>query len=163
MRLTQRIVNTARYEGTGNMRKVYWDDKLAGFGLRVHPSGRKSFVLSYRVAGRKRLMTIGASGPLTLKEARMRAKQHLVDIIDGKDPLETKRARRNGSGAVQVTDRERQLIGEAADDIVAALTRDHKHAEPVWTEKQREFARGGLEVRLVTLLTTIRRRDTSCP
>jgi hypothetical protein len=39
-------------------------------GLRIYPSGKKSFVYSYRAGGRKRLLTLGAFGKLTLDMAR---------------------------------------------------------------------------------------------
>ena len=47
-------------EGDGVSRDVRWDASLPGFGVRIYPSGKKTFVLSYREAGRKRLMTLGA-------------------------------------------------------------------------------------------------------
>lgn len=54
-------------EGDGVSRDVRWDASLPGFGVRIYPSGKKTFVLSYREAGRKRLMTLGAYGsPLSL-------------------------------------------------------------------------------------------------
>lgn len=53
----------------------YWDSALPGFALRVGVSGRKSFILRYRIkgAGRgvaKRYYTIGRYGPLAPDEAR---------------------------------------------------------------------------------------------
>ncbi len=60
-KLTKRNIDSARYEGDGSSRDVRWDAAMPGFGLRVYPSGRKSFVLSYRNgAGRKRMIVLGA-------------------------------------------------------------------------------------------------------
>lgn len=87
MHLTKTAIDKATYEHSSGKRQVLWDDSLPGFGLRVYPSGKKTFVLSYRSAGRKRLMTIGGFGALTLVGARDLAKQRLGDITRGADPL----------------------------------------------------------------------------
>jgi hypothetical protein len=49
---------------------VRWDDAVTGLGLRVYPSGKKAFVLSYRAGGRKRLMALGPFGVRTVEQAR---------------------------------------------------------------------------------------------
>lgn len=76
-KLTKRTIEAATYTGTDNARCVLWDDDPPGFGLRVFPSGKRSFVLSYRVNNRKRMLTLGAYGALTLAEARKRARRQL--------------------------------------------------------------------------------------
>lgn len=103
MRLTKRMIDRAEYEGTGKSRHVLWDDDPRGLGLRVYPTGRKSFVLSYRTAGggRKRLMTLGAYGVLTLTQARRLAREQLVEVMRGEDPVGERRA---ASEAVTVSE-----------------------------------------------------------
>ncbi len=96
MKLTKRAIDAMQYGGDGNARDVRWDDALPGFGVRVYPTGKKAFVLSYRVHGRKRLMTLDAYGVLTLEEARTRARKHLVQVGDGGDPLEAKQKAARG-------------------------------------------------------------------
>ena len=78
MHITKRQIDSFVYEGKDGSRDVRWDDRLSGFGVRVYPSGLKSFVLSYRCQGRKRLMAIGRYGVLTLDMARDKARQALV-------------------------------------------------------------------------------------
>lgn len=94
MHLTKRQTDAAKYKGADNARCVLWDDDPRGLGLRIFPSGRKSWVLSYRVAGRKRMMALADYGVLTLDQARSRAKRELVSIENQSvDPLAEKRKR----------------------------------------------------------------------
>jgi Arm DNA-binding domain len=62
-------------------RLIYWDDELAGFGLRVEQSGNKTFIVRYRPGGGrnapKRFLTIGRFGKLTPEETRNEARRML--------------------------------------------------------------------------------------
>ena len=96
VKLTIRSVKAARYEGDRSNRYFIWDTELRGFGLRVYPSGRKAFVLSYRTHGRKRLMVLGDFGTFTVDQARDRAGKKLRMVRDGKDPMEEDRKAAQG-------------------------------------------------------------------
>ncbi len=92
MKLTKAQIDGFKYEGKklayGHSRDIRWDDKVSGLGVRIYPSGKKHFFLSYRTKGRKRLYTIGKYGdPLTLEMARKKAGILKAAIIDGEDPL----------------------------------------------------------------------------
>jgi integrase len=68
-----------------------WDSELHGFGCRVHPGGRKTFVFKYRVGGGRgaaqRKMTLGRySDAFTVDQARAMARQLHADVLKGKDP-----------------------------------------------------------------------------
>jgi len=66
---------------------IVWDTDLRGFGLRVLPSGTKTFVVFYRSeAGEKRLVSIGRFGELTADEARQQARKVLAEAVRGGDP-----------------------------------------------------------------------------
>ena len=101
VKLTKRVIDEFGYEGDGKSRDVRWDSTLTGFGVRIYPSGKKAFVLSYRAAGRKHLLTLGAYGPLTPDNARDQATRRLAEIIDGGNPVTE---RREGNRAKTVGD-----------------------------------------------------------
>ena len=54
-----------------------WDREISGFGVRVYPSGRKTYLVQYRSSGRTRRRTIGQHGVLTAIEARDEARKLL--------------------------------------------------------------------------------------
>jgi integrase len=69
-------------------RTFFWDDSLAGFGVRVTPEGRKTFVVRYRSphSGRRPQVTIGTYRTVSLADARDRAKGILAEVALGDDP-----------------------------------------------------------------------------
>jgi integrase len=91
-KLTRKLIDALEADG----REVWaWDSELRGFGVRVKPSGSKSFVLQYRNRfGRSRKFTIGPVKVLSVEEARDRARKHLVAIRDGEDPADDRAADR---------------------------------------------------------------------
>lgn len=71
-----------------------WDPDLAGFGVRVWPTGKKVYLVQYRADGRTRRVKLGAHGPVTVEDARRAAKVVLGDVARGEDPAEDKATRR---------------------------------------------------------------------
>ena len=65
---------------------VIWDDDLKGFGVRVHPTGRKVYIVKTRYRGRVIKMTIGPHGAVTPSYARVRAAEIITDARAGKNP-----------------------------------------------------------------------------
>jgi integrase len=65
---------------------IYWDQQLTGFGVRVYPTGRRTFVCSYRVQGRRRIATLGRADILKLDTARKKAVAYLGQAAEGLDP-----------------------------------------------------------------------------
>ena len=66
--------------------RVVWDDDLKGFGVRVHPTGRKVYIVKTRYRGRVIKMTIGPHGAVTPSYARVRAAEIITDARAGKNP-----------------------------------------------------------------------------
>jgi integrase len=76
---------------------VWWDTELKGFGVRVFPSGAKSYVYKYRTkANEPKFLTLATVSEKTLVEARKMAKVHAGEIINGADPLTERREERHG-------------------------------------------------------------------
>src|SRR3546814_18762220 len=101
--LTKRVVDASLPR---EKRYHLWDSELRGFGLRVEPSGIKTFLARYRPAGGgrrapERLIPIGRHGPLTPEDARLQATKLPVGAATGAAPaaeLNAKRTdRRSGS------------------------------------------------------------------
>ena len=73
--------------------KIHWDDDLAGFGVRVYPTGRKVFIVQYKLHGRTRRKTLGKHTLVTADDARKDAKLVQADVARGGDPSAERKAR----------------------------------------------------------------------
>lgn len=82
-KLTKRLVDSLKPEVSD---VVHWDDGLSGFGVRVRPTGRKSYIVKCRCRGRQIKMTIGTHGPMTVEQARTKARGIIADAKAGQDP-----------------------------------------------------------------------------
>jgi len=73
----------------------YWDETLAGFGVRISYGGRRAWQVMYRWNGIKRRMTLGDYPTVPLGRARDRAKEIIEAVKLGRDPSQEKlKARR---------------------------------------------------------------------
>lgn len=93
--ITKTLVDSLETRGA---EYTVWDAKLTGFGVRVRPTGAKTFLIVYRAGtGRTapfRRYTIGAVGKIAPDAARAQAKALLGSIANGADPASEKRAKR---------------------------------------------------------------------
>lgn len=120
VRLTERVVKAA---GIGSRKYVVFDADCAGFGLCVFLSGRKTFILIYRSAGRQRRFTIGTWPAWTVTAARDEAQRLKREIDRGNDPLDTRQSTRE---APLVRDLIERFIDEHLPKLEATNAKDQK-------------------------------------
>lgn len=107
-KLTKEVVEK---EQPGSDQRFIWDTELKGFGVKIFPTGAKTFVFQYRTPeGASKRFTIGKlSDSLTVEQARKIAKDRHRDVLNGLDPQGEKRARR-----------EAPTMGKVFDDYLAS-------------------------------------------
>jgi integrase len=94
-RLTKRTIDALKPDRRRDT--FLWDGELRGFGVRVKPSGTKTFIIQYRnLEGRTRRCVIGQYGVLTVEQARDLAQKKLAAVVDGADPSAERHAIRQG-------------------------------------------------------------------
>ncbi|MDB5534526.1 MAG: hypothetical protein JWO28_2841, partial [Hyphomicrobiales bacterium] len=72
MRLTNATVGKLTVPG-GKTEAIIFDDKLAGFGVRIRVGGKKTWIAQYRIGRRQRRLTLGTLAQIDADEARARA------------------------------------------------------------------------------------------
>ena len=82
-KLTKRTVDALEVEEKD---ALFWDRELAGFGVRVHATGRKVYVVQSRGPGGPRRVTLGRHGELSTEEARKHAALVIDRIKRDEDP-----------------------------------------------------------------------------
>jgi integrase len=90
-KVTKRSVDALKPDASSDV--FLWDREARGFGVRVKPSGAKSFIVAYYAPGLHRVrrrVTLGAYGPLTADDARAKATALLARVVNGDDPARQK-------------------------------------------------------------------------
>lgn len=114
-KLTKRFVEAIPI---GDRDVIAWDSEIRGFGVRVWPSGKRTYFVKYRTQeGRQRKPTIGVHGVVTAEQARDVARQWLADASRGSDPANARRVVR-----------EMPTMAEFADRYLTEHARPHKKA-----------------------------------
>jgi integrase len=105
IKITKRSVENLEPVPSGAL--VRYDDKLAGFGVRVMTSGRRFYFVRYRNKhGRSRWFTIGQHGKVTADAARTKAQRILQTVaVDGWDPSGEREAFRAAPRVNELLDR----------------------------------------------------------
>ncbi|MXU66052.1 site-specific integrase [Oceanomicrobium pacificus] len=82
-----------------------WDSQIPGFGVRVMPSGARSYQAQYRKGGRTRRVSLGRHGKITVDEARRLAKELMGQVAKGENPAEEIAVERRAPTVASLCDR----------------------------------------------------------
>lgn len=137
MKITKRAIDDL--EWNGKQSQIEYDDELKGFGVRVYPSGIKSFVVSVypKHSARRRIVVLGRVGVLTVKQARAEAIQHLAAAAHGIDLVGEKEVARQAEEA-------RVSLAEAATDYLDRVSMPGQKAS--WKQDQQILRKDVLPV-----------------
>src|SRR3990167_992135 len=84
-KLTKRFVESISPHEKDEL--LVWDGELKGFGVRIFPTGRRTYFVQYRNQfGGTRRKKIGVHGVITAEIARDEAKKLLGEVAKGEDP-----------------------------------------------------------------------------
>jgi integrase len=116
MKLTKSIIARLTLP-SGVKDRVFFDDDVQRFGLRIREGGSRKWVIHYQQGGIQRRHTIGSAGAMEVEEARQRARKILVAVDDGRDPAAEKTAKHTAAGLI---------FSKIMDDYLEARQRDMK-------------------------------------
>lgn len=158
-RLTKTILDNAKPAATDVW---LWDAELPGFGVRVQPSGRKTYVARYRThSNTQRKQTIGRCSDFPPDKAREMARKIFAAVAGGEDPAASRTASRDAPTIEELSVR---YMREHAGPFKKAKSADmdannwRLHILPGWARKKvREVTRtdvlslhGGLSLKPAT-------------
>lgn len=105
------------YPSGSAKRIIVWDAELDGFGLRIYPSGSKTFLYGYWHDGRWRLVDVGKFGVVTVEQARDEARINLAKVaVSDFDPHQDKQDRRAAREAERIAQEAAALAARQALD-----------------------------------------------
>lgn len=140
-KITKRIIDGLAPNPSSDL--FTWDGELRGFGVRVKPSGVKTYLVQYRNAeGRTRRLVLGQHGILAPEQARSLARQKLAAVARGEDPSAERHAARAGLTVAELCDwyleeaRSGRLLGRRRRPIKASTlnsdqSRIESHIKPL--------------------------------
>jgi integrase len=120
-----------------------------GFGLRVYPTGARTFFVRYRVGGGRRLrrFIIGSYPEMYLETARAKARALVGQVASGDDPQEERKARRKAL-----------TFGDLANSYLEVHAKKEKAS---WEEDERILKKDLLPAWRNRLASDIRRQDVA--
>ncbi|MEE7466212.1 hypothetical protein MOF8_04330 [Methylobacterium oryzae] len=85
MRLTRQSVSRLELP-EGKSDAIFFDDALAGFGVRIRAGGKRTWIVQYRAGGKTHRESLGSVGTVNPDEARDQARKVLAGVQLGADP-----------------------------------------------------------------------------
>lgn len=146
MRFTDKWIEALKPDG-----KIVDKREANGFGIRVLPSGVKTWFFIYRYDGKRRFMNLGHYPAISLSEARAMHRQALSQVERGLDPLAIDEDKR--------TERRRTPI---LSDFISEYIR--LYAQPnlrSWQKIQQALNREIVPILGRMKITEVKRRDIS--
>ena len=136
-KLTKRVVGALSAD-PGGRDVSHFDPEVRGFGVRVKPSGAKSYFLKYRNRfGQQRKFHIARVGDITHEQARATAIILRGRIAAGDDPATNRNSERNAQTVAQLCDEyleaERGRI--KASTLSVDKSRIERHVKPLLGSK----------------------------
>jgi integrase len=133
----------------GETDRIWFDDVVPGFGLRVRDTGSRSWVFQYKIGAKTRRLVIGQASAIKLARAREIAGEHHAKVKLGRDPAGEKRAQVQRASHTfdalvkKYLDQQRTELRPGSYDEVARHLEKHAaplHAFPLDTIDQRIIA-----------------------
>jgi integrase len=135
MHFTARWVEAVKPPAEGQV--DYFDTSPPGVGLRVAPSGRKTWFVMYRVHGRLRRLTLGTHPALTLADARSKALAVKHAVAQGEDPATEKQQARRAPLFEDIAEQYLEKYAKVHKKSWRADARLlHKEILPAWGKRQ---------------------------
>lgn len=121
-KITRQLLTSLRPDPTAPV--WVWDSTLPGFGVRLMPTGRATYVMRYRTqSGTQRKHTIGRCTDLHPDEARELARGLFADVAKGGDPAAHRRDLR---AAPTVADLSERHLRDHASRLKAGTARNYE-------------------------------------
>ena len=131
---------------------LFWDDELAGFGVRVWSSGKRSYIVQGRANGKSRRVVIGLHGSpisptetLTPDKARKLAMGLIANFSKNIDPVHERQRKQSLSVTLQdvceiyLKERRTAKGGELTPRTKADITRHIRVSFADWADKPITF------------------------
>jgi integrase len=134
MKITAQSADGLKLE-SGEADRIWFDDAIPGFGLRVRDTGSRSWIFQYKVAGKTRRLVIGQASAIKAGRAREIASEHHAKVKLGGDPAAEKRLQVHRAshtfGALVAKYLDQQRSGLRPGSFREIARHLEKHSEPL--------------------------------